>query len=393
MPIKLEQLLELQDRHLPIGDKMKVKRFALVFVFALLVFSASAASAQELFYTGNVSMDSIVADVVIEETASVNLEYVLKNHSASEETVDLGFLQTGAGMKIEGVEILNPVVFDANEEKILVVSYTAEVLGGATKAFSFNPSDLTFNNSANANRTQDFFAQILLPDGIKKIVWANKEPYADSANENGRIFYTWQKTDSYATALSIKFSTLDIDLDVLKSVSPDKITDANQTIVFQITVENKGERELMNILLTDDYELGEFEVASNENDFRIPDINESEPRLLWVKEIDSISPGEKLIFSYSLKYLGDVSRVYNMRLNSCIVSVDGHLAGASNEPVLSKVVGLKNVDEESPPEPEETEENKGENGIPLEVDYSLASIVLLFVVVVGFLGFFFLKKR
>lgn len=367
-----------------------------LFLVAAVLFFASYAFAEESpIYAGNISIDSIFASAVINDAGSnavLEVEYNLKNTANSEESVDLGFLVSGTELKINGAQISNPVSFSADEEKTLTAKYNVEVAGDHSKTFSFNPLALTFSGKMNAKRVNSFFADVALPKSVNKIILASKEPYSHETDESGIVHYIWQANDSYPTTLTVKFSTLGIDLTAEKEVSPERITEENQILTIKITLQNNGNAELQNILIMDDYTPAEFEAVSPAEEFSIPDLNSSDPRLWWTKKIDSLGVGEMVSFSYSVKYIGDVSRVYDMKMSSSLITVNGHLAAVSNEPLVSKMVGVKEVI----PEQKQGEEQKKESEQPpVKTQEEFPSMLLLLgisaIVVIAAAAFFIMR--
>jgi uncharacterized repeat protein (TIGR01451 family) len=347
----------------------------------LLAFLSIFASAEdELFYTGSIHIDSIIADIVIDKDATISIEYALANSGNAKEQINLGFLSPSAKLYSDDKQLSNPVLFKAGEKKTIKVTYKSAISGEVTKTFSFNLGDITFNGKPNSNRCGEFVADIKLPKGIKKIIWSNKEPYGYKTDKNGFVVYTWQEADRYPTMLGIKWSTLDINLGVAKSASPEKITRANETIIVSIIVENNGNNELANVVLTDNYLPSEFEGVSPKEEFSIPQVNGSDPRLVWVKKIASLKPKERKTISYSLKYIGDVSKVYNFDLKQSVVTVDGHLAGVSNAVSIRKMVGVKELAKEP---------QKANIG----VDYKWLTITALAIALIAIASILFLKKR
>jgi hypothetical protein len=314
------------------------------FVALVMLCSIQTAYASELFYSGDIIVDSIVADVSIDTNATVIVEYKLVNEGEKEETVDLAFSGFPVQLWVGDEKLYNPVVFKPKEEKIIKVTYTTTVGGETTKVFSFNPT-LTFNGRANSKRVKSFFVEILLPMSIKKIIGANKDYYGKGVNEEGRVFYVWAFDDIYPTMLCIRWSVLDVDLSVEKKASPQKITVPNQVITVEIILANKGGKEVYNIVLIDDYVPSDFEAVEPLEEFIVPPGNQSDPRLFWIREIGKLKSGEIRTITYSVRYIGDVSQIYDFDLKPSTVIVNGHLVAVSNEVTMSKMVGATLVEE------------------------------------------------
>jgi uncharacterized repeat protein (TIGR01451 family) len=346
-----------------------IKTGLVAFVMLCLVQTASASG---LFYSGDIIIDSITANAEIDTNATVIVEYTLINEGDKEETVDLAFSQFPVQLWIGDEKLENPVMFKPKEEKMITLGYVTTVGGNTTKVFSFNPT-LTFNGKANSKRVRSFSVGILLPDGIKKIIGANKEYCSKEIGGKGRVLYKWVNNDIYLTTLTVRWSVLDIDLSVEKKASPQKITAPNQTITVEIALENMGDKEVNNIILTDDYVPSDFEAVEPLEEFTIPKVNASDPRLFWIKRIGKLQPGEIRAISYSVRYIGDVSQIYDFDLKPSTVIVNGHLVAVSNEVTISKMVGATLV-EEAPEVPEKT---KGFTTQYLVIGTIIAIIILL----------------
>jgi len=338
----------------------------LVTVFTLLHFQTVAASS--LFYEGAVIVDSISTYIKIDNNkAEVMTEYVLINEGGKEESVDLGFSHSSARLLVDNNEIENPIAFEPEEEKVITLDYTADVGGETTKMLSFDPT-LTFNCKANSQRVKIFFVEILLPEGIEKIIWSNKDYYDNGVDKDGRAFYLWVYDSVYPTTLSIKYSTLDINLGVVKEASPKKITTPNEKINISITIENKGDGVVNDIVLSDDFVPSDFEAVEPLEEFITTESNTSDPRLFWVKDIEQLKPGETKTASYSVKYIGDVSQIYDFDLKPSIITVNGNLVGVSNTVTLSKMAGVTSAEEA---------DLRDEKGFPIL--YLVIGIVILII--------------
>lgn len=310
-------------------NKNIIKSIKIVFVLIVALCLVQTASASGLFYDGSVTAESINANIVIDTNAIISVEYTLINEGDEDENIVLGF--NGK----------NETVFIKQKEmKTINLTYTATVDGDVTKTFSFNPI-LTFNGKPNSKRVKTFFSEIVLPGGIPKIIWTNKNYASKGVNNDGRVFYSWAYNDIYPTTLTVKWSTLDVDLSIIKEAYPQQITAPNQTINIKIIIENKGSKEVNNITLIDDYVPSEFEAIEPMDElFFMSGGNTTDPRLFWKKNIDQLRPNEVRNITYSIKYIGDVSQIYNFELKPCVVIVNGNLIGVSNEVTISRMVGV-----------------------------------------------------
>jgi hypothetical protein len=296
------------------------------------------ALADSPFYEGEIVIDSVEALVDIEEEASVEIKYILVNRSDAETTVDIDVLIPDADVLIDGEEFSNPLAFNPGEVKDLVVSAVIEPQGEDTKTLAI-PTNLALDGKFHAEWTKLWVVRATLPEGVRGIILASKEPTEQGANEAGRITYTWEYVNIYPTTLDFKWSVLDLALDLEKRVSPEKITEPDQILTIEVQIQNLGDREIANVLLLDDYVPTDFEAVEPLGELFIPETEESDPHLFWAKEILLLGAGEKRSFQYKVKYTGDVSVIHDLELKPCRVMVEGRLVSVSNLVRISKMVG------------------------------------------------------
>ena len=320
---------------------MNTKRvWIVIFVLMCLLTIPGESHAQQIFYDGNIVIDSIHADVVIGDEASVFIEYLLINEGDEEESITLVYPSVPVQLRIGDQIVENPLVLGPHEEMRISLSYVSEISEGATRSFSFSPS-LTFNDLPNGHRVRRFAVGMLLPEGISSIIGSNKPYSAVELTGQGRAYYTWDFTDIYATRLSILWSTLGVDLSVEKSVSPEKITSPDQVLQVEVTIQNQGSDAVSNITLTDDYVPSDFEAVEPLDDFTLTDLEQSDPRLFWSQTIAVLQPGDTQTFRYSIRYVGDTSTIHDFILAATRVTVDDQFVNVSNQVRLSKLVGAQ----------------------------------------------------
>jgi hypothetical protein len=320
---------------------MKMKKAWNVLVVALSLLTVPGeAHAQQIFYEGNIVIDSIEVDVVIEDEASVFMEYLLVNEGDEEEAVSLAYPSVPVQLRSGDQMVGDPLVLGPHEEMRISLNYVSEISEEATRAFNFSP-ELTFNDMPNGHRVRRFAVGILLPQGISSIIGSNKPYSAMALTDQGRAYYTWDLTDVYATRLSILWSTLGVDLSVEKSVSPEEITSPDQVLQVEVTVQNQGSDAVNNITLTDDYVPSEFEAVEPLDDFNLTDLEQSDPRLFWSHTIEVLQPGDTQTFRYSVRFIGDTSSIHDFMLSATRVTVDDQFVGVSNQVRLSQLVGAQ----------------------------------------------------
>ncbi|MFC2045275.1 hypothetical protein ACFLUH_01170 [Chloroflexota bacterium] len=282
-----------------------------------------------LFYTGNIHVESLSAEIGVTTQAEVNVTYILTNLSDSTEAVSLSVFPKHATALVDGVAISNPSSFEPGQKKELTVSYNIELASSALQKITFNPI-LYFNDMSSSHRINEYGVQIVLPEGIERIVSSNK-PYDEGSIQDGRLVLTWQKEDIYPSSLNVTWTTLTADIAAVKAAIPDMITEAGEVIEVEITIENQGREEVRNLQLIDSFFPGTFEAVKPLDEFELVESEISDPHLYWTKKIDKLLPGEKQSYHYSVKV---IALGLQTRLDSLVIMVDEIPVATSNDIVL-----------------------------------------------------------
>lgn len=327
--------------------KTKARIAALVVVLMGMIWPLRVAQASDLFYVGDIVIDSIDIRVEANEDATVNATFLLTNRGSDYQTISLRFAQSPVPLEVDGKESGNPVLFRAGESKFVKLSFSLKITGETTKTMSLDPTML-FGGKPNAETTKALMLRVALPRGINGLAWANQEP-AEEGFEDGRRRYSWSGVDMYPTLLCLKWSTLPIDLIVEKVATPQDITSRDQRINLEITLQNRGNTTIDRITLTDQWMAFDFEP-----DYPLWQFVREGTWLFWMKNIYSLEPGETETFAYRVRYIGVSSQSSEFDLEPCVVTVDGHLVAMSNKVRMSKTGdALPNpTDSEAPPESE-----------------------------------------
>ncbi len=167
-----------------------------------------------------------------------------------------------------------------------------------------------------------------------------------------------------------KWTSLGIDLDVTKSVSPQAITERNRDLKIEITVQNRGEMGVDNLTLSDDFVPSHFEAIEPRSEFYTPDSNRSDPRVIWRKDLGDIKAGERKRVSYTIRYIGSLSQPYDIKLTPTAVFQKGTLVGISNAVRVSLAAPTATTGQEPP-----------QKSTPFNVEVVVLAIT---VVVVGY---------
>ena len=298
---------------------MKEMKFILIGILLLGIAFAD----DNLFYSGNLVVKSVSADIIIDEKAQVSAEYSIENIGSASESATISYDGNNQTISLA-----------AGEKKTISIAYSINVSGLDSKTLSYNPA-IKFNGKPNGKRVDALLVKAVLPNNIKSILSSSKQPDS-SGKEGGRTYYTFSSSDSYPTIITLKWTTLAVEVVLEKSVSPSEIDKANETITIKINVENKGAQQ-ETITLVDDFSAGDFEPISPKEEFSIPSSsdNTTDPRIQWKKNV-TLSSGEKKTLSYSMKYIGDVSSTYGMEIKPTTARIGGVAVAISNSVSIMK---------------------------------------------------------
>lgn len=308
-----------------------MRKAGLILFVCLLLFAAPLPAGKvsaELFYTGNITIDSLSAEIDVNQNASVTVEYTLVNRGEEKEDVNLGFSPESALALLDGEGLSNPVSFAAGETKELSLSYSMEVGTENYRMIIFN-AVLLFNNKSNSQTISSYRVKAVLPEGISGLVNSNK-PY-ETTSEGGRVAVIWNESNVYSIPLSFSWNTLGIDLAATKEATPSTISSLDEVVSIKVTIQNNGDEEVRDIELSDDFFPTLFEAVEPLEEFNLVYPENSDPHLYWTKEVDSLQPGESRVYTYSIKV-----KVLSPEttLNPLTILVNGTPVAASNNIIL-----------------------------------------------------------
>ena len=316
------------------------KSLILLFLFCFFFLSAFRASADDFFYDGPVQIDKITAEIQLDQAASSHLVYLLTNRSEQDQTVEITYIDPLVPLFEGDQSLVNPLLFNPWEAKEIELNFQSELDVSLLYSFSLDPT-LMFDGKRNAARVTEFIASIVMPEGIEQIVGSNKDYTRSVVDAKGRTTYTWEKYDSYPTPLSVKWSEVQLDVRFEKGVSPESITEPDQLLEVRIEIENLGDNRLEGLVLRDEYIPSDFEAVQEDEHLVLMAYELSDPRLIWQVDIPQLNPGESKIFSYNLRYVGDVALVHSFNVKPCMVFLDDKLVTTSNYVQMKKSVGVE----------------------------------------------------
>jgi hypothetical protein len=285
--------------------------------------------AADLFYTGSIGIDSIRADVDLQDTGSVTLVFTLSNQGSAPETVTVEYWNTSTPLYARSALVRNPVLFQAGEQQSFTVRYMEAIREQEPKTFALDPT-LLFNGAFSPRTAGEYTVTLVLPAGVKTLLTSNKAYQSQSTTGEGRVQYTWRFEDEFPTILTVKWTSLGIDMVITKGVSPQIITEQNRALWVEITVQNRGERSVDNLTISDNFAPSDYEALEPTPEFFSPDLNISDSRVIWRKNLGVLNPGEMERATYSVKYIGNLSLYHVIYLPPTSAYQNGVLVGISN---------------------------------------------------------------
>jgi hypothetical protein len=361
----------------------------IILVLASLLCTFQVVSAEDLFYSGDVVTESVGINVDIDQQeATVTAVYLLNNRGSDIEEINLQYDCSPALLEIDGETLENPVMFYPGDRKSVTATFKLDTTGEITKTLYLVPT-LLFNGSPNSKPAASIMIKALLPEGVNGLAWASHEPDEESF-ESGRKHYSWKYVDVYPTPLTLKWSTLVVDLSLEKSASPIEITQPDQVINIEITLKNNGDTELSDIHLVDQYPVSHFA--------DIEPLTESGTReniLFWQKTIDSLSPGETISLNYSVTYIAPVTQDYELDLKPTVVTVGGNLVSVSNKVrmKLSTEVPTSTPEPQAPAETEKSPEHEEDKLDNSSWPLIIGIVVPVLLIIMAGTGYFFRRHR
>ncbi len=372
-----------------VAKEEKIMKAVIALIISLIgiLCCFQAALAADLFYSGDVVIESVGINIDIDdEDATLTAVYLLRNQGSIEEQVDLQWADPSASLTLDGETLVNPVTFNPGERRAINVAFNLKNAGETTKTLSIDPAML-FDGKPHAEPAGTVLIEALLPEGVNALAWASQEPDEESM-DGGRALYTWKAAGLYPTSLTLKWSTLGIDLSIEKSANPKEITEQDQIITIQLTLNNNGDTALENIYLVDQYVLSDFEMVEP-----LVESGTRENILYWEKHISSLGPGEKTTASYSVKYIATIPQIYEFDLNPTVVTVDGHLVSVSNKVRIKQSVELPLLTPEATPaEPATTPEPAEDEteGFPWVL---VIGIIVAALIIIAVVSYVLLKRK
>ena len=381
-----------------------MKMNKLVWIVMLVVF-ASVCYAGVNFYSGNMIIEKVVANIDLSN--EIEVEYDIFEPLKS-ESVFISFSENVSYVSVEGYPVSLPafISIKKDEKQKISISYLPVVNKERVKSFNFNPK-IWFNNNLNPNPVSHYELNVILPQGATNLINPPDDYVIDEVY--GRVRYSWKIENAYLTSLKFQWSISDADIALKKDISFD-----DDIVNVKLVIQNKGLNDLDEIVLKDYFFPAKFESVSPLDEFDIyipPEGTIANEEIIWNKVI-SLRAGESKEIEYRLR---DLDRTTDSVFNPTTVFVDGLLVSTSNQIIeegerpdtLQKMVDAqieKRINVTDYPEPSVARVGKGkiieeelvqesalEDTELVEKDFTLYYIVVIVLVLI--ILFFWFRKR
>ncbi len=285
-------------------------------------------------YIGKLRMEKLTASINLSETrADVNNSYYLRNRGRSVLNVRLTAMRPGiAAMKTRAITASKPmfalvpkdrlkdhetkkldVRLKPQEKRVLDMVFSAPVFGEKFKSFLYIPNVLA-NNIDLLHKVQSYNVTFNLPKNAKKLVYSSIKPTSVRKTQAG-IICEFKKRNTYPLPISVKWTELDVDISLSKSVKklPKKIVEVI------INVKNNKSVTVPKLVIEDNHTAEQAKHVSTRAPmkFRIVHPNDKDPRLIFSGTL-------------SLRAKESKSLIYRIKALRNIISVPATIAKVSN---------------------------------------------------------------
>ncbi|MBI2542500.1 hypothetical protein HYV80_07390 [Candidatus Woesearchaeota archaeon] len=288
-----------------------MKKIVLFSMWFLVLASISYAKIE--FYTGNVEVNSFTATADLKDKAYVDMEYILTGNE--DVTIEFNNVPSNAEIAVGNQKHGNKFNLQVKGETAINVKFTEELGNSPLKQFSANPNIL-FNGNVNSRPIAHYRARILMPEKVGELLGSSEKP-TSSQKVDERQLFEWLKSDSYATALTISWHSLDVDIDVQRHIP----TIINNQFTVRNVIRNNG-KEIRNVKLVQSFLEGDVEAVEPLSEFQVI-LAGNDIRTEWTKEMPVVDAGAAITSYYTLraKRTGE-----NIVFRPLEVYVDGVLA-------------------------------------------------------------------
>jgi hypothetical protein len=303
---------------------------AIAFILTLLFAAAATEAGAALFYTGGVSIDSLSAIIDVTAEAEITVDFDMVNHGDDAEALNITCFPVDTVVRIDGNELSNPVDFQPGTKRKLSLNYSIDLPAAEYQSITFAPMVL-FNDLAGSQRLKSYDVKLILPEGVERIIYSSMD-YDDTDSQDSRHVVLWAKENLYPSSLVVAWTTLNVDIAAVKKATPSQLTTPGETVEVEVTIQNNGDKEVTDIILSDNFFPGAFEAVAPIDEFELVEPENSDPHLYWSKVIDSLKPGETATYSYSVR-VTDLS-VLETKLGPLLVLVEDTPVSVSNDIIL-----------------------------------------------------------
>jgi len=298
------------------------------------VFLCQGAAAGSLFYEGALTVNTIQADVDVGSTAEVDIVYILVNTGNAREQASLQ-AATGNGQ-------VQNIILEPGQQTEMRFRYTVTPAGDKVRTLTLDPA-LLIDGKTPAKRVQNSTVTLTLPAGVPALISSNRDFIAGTPDGSGRARFVWSAKDLYPTTITAKWSTLGLNLAIEKTMTPQAITAKDQECTVTLTIANRGNAAVQDIILRDTFVTSDFEGVSPAADFFTGRANDSRQRLIWEKTIPTVPAGQSMTVQYRIRYTGETDRIQNFQMQPTEVFAGGSLVASSERITVHQLTGAVRV--------------------------------------------------
>lgn len=289
------------------------------------------------FYDGVLKLREFKASIKVEANrASVDSSYQLNNPSAKAFPVKVGSARQGlANMNLRKMNVVRPAPVlsphpatlpfhrlektknvKAMEDFLIDLVQTLDIRGEKTKAFHFFP-EVDLDDKPVFQKINNYEVVVELPPEAKSVVSSYPVP-TQIKKEGQKLFVYYSKHDFFLSPIFLKWTELDAQIKVSKSV----VQKPGNQFTVTILVKNESSSDVRNVLVKDEYSALDVNVAGNQPNIKKVTPKDKSERIKYEISVD-LKAKERKKLNYTLQQLTHNLKVANthVSLNKELVAV------------------------------------------------------------------------
>lgn len=193
--------------------------------------------------------------------------------------------------------------FVPEERRIIEASYAIPTGGEIYRSIRVDPS-VKLNGVIYSAKVNEYSLKVNFPSSAKKVLYSSHSlTRTDSDWQTSK----WSGENVYLFAFSAKWTELDIDVNIQKSVDVDAARRATVTLV----VTNNGNEDIDHLELMDVFAPELFAPVNPKDDFVKQYSKDSDPQYIWRKEVVELRSQDSLILEYTVKLKKPIKYIFH----------------------------------------------------------------------------------